>query len=439
VQQRDIVSKSGFEYLTKFCFGLGDSTAHFRISESLIDKGYFLVLYMDEVWNDVLAAKTCQDKLEMRGRGQVNFQLSTDKITRPAKVDDEGTDVDQAVDDSIIDDVKESGKLLRMSVWTRRSITQSVRPHFWFAVLVNCEDATALADPVHVDLEFRTNGESHFSEDEKGVYTWTIFCMCFCAMVAASAIQQLRKHYISRKVRQKTFSLTGNFHPVIEVFNLAAVMHWTSMMCLVIHYIAYDQNGIGWSAFSTLSTIFSEGLTVVVTSLLIVISQGWTITSDKIPNMATLLPIVGSTCVLELIGVIMQGLYEDSHDAYTSRAREGLTGLLLCANNMGTFAWFLSGVRHCLNQESRQVSSRDKFFSQFALCSTVWFLAEPVLVLVSALIADYWRHRVLMVGSLWLKTIALSLLAGIFLWPKSLYFRISSISQTELPSNLRMQ
>merc|ERR1712166_686949 len=332
VQQRDIVSKSGFEYLTKFCFGLGDSTAHFRISESLIDKGYFLVLYMDEVWNDVLAAKTCQDELGIRSRGQMNFPLSTGEITseQHGKVDDEGTHV--AFNDSIIGDVKESGKLLRMSVWTRKFIKQSIRPHFWFAVLVNCDNATAMADPVHFDLEFRTNGESHFSEDEKGVYTWTIFCMCFCAMVAVSAIQQLRKHYISRKLRQKTFSLTGNFHPVIEVFNLAAVMHWTSMMCLVIHYIAYDQNGIGWSAFSTLSTIFSEGLTVVVTSLLIVISQGWTITSDKIPNMATLLPIVGSTCVFELIGVIMQGLYEDSHDAYTSRAREGLTGLLLCAN-----------------------------------------------------------------------------------------------------------
>ena len=44
-------------YILQFCFSTGRANYDFRFSETVIDKGYTLVFYMDEVWDQVLAEK----------------------------------------------------------------------------------------------------------------------------------------------------------------------------------------------------------------------------------------------------------------------------------------------------------------------------------------------------------------------------------------------
>ena len=44
-------------YILQFCFSTGRANYDFRFSETVIDKGYTLIFYMDEVWDQVLAEK----------------------------------------------------------------------------------------------------------------------------------------------------------------------------------------------------------------------------------------------------------------------------------------------------------------------------------------------------------------------------------------------
>lgn len=427
VHERIDVETSEFKYLTKFCFGVGTGKMSHRWSEALVDKGYTLVLYMDEIWNEVLEEKTCMNKLnrfDHLGRGQVTIPLSTA----------EGLPV---LSDHV--DQMEEFDLQRMTSWAEpREITQSLRPHYWYAVLVNCHgNATDhRRQPAHFDLEFINDGDVHFGADEFGLPTCYILCMLVMLVVGGWSAMQMKQQY--RRTRNNTYpnSITGRFHPVVEVLNMAMMSLWAGMFFQVLHYACYAYNGIGLTLsgpFAFLSSILSEGTSIILTTLFIVISQGWTITSDKLPAFSTLIPIFGGTMAFEVIGVLLQVSYADSHDAYTSRAREGVTGFLLCLNQLGSYAWFVSGIKNSMAQDTKQMSSRRTFFKIFTIACSIWFLAEPLLVLLGTLLANYYRQRLLVGGSLILQTAASSMLAYLFLWPKSLYFRVSTMSQSELP------
>ena len=93
---------------------------------------------------------------------------------------------------------------------------------------------------------------------------------------------------------------------------------------------------------------------------------------------------------------------------------------------------FLEGVKKNIKVESKQMSQRHGFFLAFAFCCSIWFLAEPLLVLLSVLFANYYRQRLLVGGSLFIQSVALGLLARLFLW-RSLYFKISTMSESVLP------
>lgn len=138
--------------------------------------------------------------------------------------------------------------------------------------------------------------------------------------------------------------------PVVEALVAALVMHYVSMLLELIHYWFFNSNGYGVSFFPchSLATLLHEASKLTLTTLFIVISQGWTITTSSLPNRETLIPIVSATCGFELVGVLVQMAYADSHDAYTARAREGAMGLFLVAIHLTLYYWFLNGVKKCI-------------------------------------------------------------------------------------------
>merc|ERR1712070_427769 len=173
--------------------------------------------------------------------------------------------------------------------------------------------------------------------------------------------------------------------------------------------------------------LLHEATKLLLTSLFIVISQGWTITTDSLPRSGTLFWIVGSNFGFEVVGLVMQSLYADSHDAYSSRAREGLVGAGLVLLQVAMYVWFLRGVTTCINEESGRVSVRLQFFKSFAFSCSVWFLAEPVLVILGSLLANYYRQRVLVGGALLVQTITLGAVSWLFLSRSATYSKISTV------------
>jgi len=324
-----------------------------------------------------------------------------------------------------------SGSFLRWSEWKDHEIVQTLRPHYWYGVLINCHNSTLRQAPVHFDIVFKNdieNESSHFSADDGGMYSWTLLIFAVCNVVGFFVARRLRRHY--RKSRR----LLGHFHPVVSALLLALILYYLSLVFQLCHYVAYGSNGYGWSfpPFQLLGTLLQEASKLILTSLFIVISQGWTITKDEIPNRKVLLPILAAVGGAELLGTIVQGMYADSHDAYSSRAREGVTGFVLIAIQLAVYYWFLTGVRAVLRSMDPETDKRSGFFLAFALCSSLWFLTEPFLLLLSVLFANYYRQRLLIGGSLLIQTTALFLLSRLFLW-RGLYFKISNLGESVLP------
>jgi len=208
------------------------------------------------------------------------------------------------------------------------------------------------------------------------------------------------------------------------------------MLCQLAHYAAYSSNGYGWAwiPFQTASLVLHEALKLVLTTLFIVISQGWTINTNTLPKSGVLFSIVGITFLFECFGLLMQAIYVESHDAYSSRAREGAVGLILVLVQLGLYGWFLKGMVGCISTEWGVSRQRHGFFLSFTVCCSVWFLAEPVLVLVGTFVANYIRQRLLMGGALLFQTLALCSVAWTFLG-RSTFSKISTIGQNlDLPS-----
>jgi len=420
VSVRTDVPHGSFEYLTKFAWGVGTGLVEFRFSESVIDRGFTLVFIMDENWQEAISDKSCETQLRaaVEGRrGYLSHHLSTPDM--------------MMLGPTVMPFERDSSSNLRFSPWKTQEISHTIRPHYWYAVLMNCHNSTHRHAPVHYDMKFTQEGGAHESQDEYGMFSWALVCFFISSVVGFFVTKRLR---LRRKDGRTRGGMFGHFHPVIEALLLAMLLHYLSLILQLMHYLAYSSNGNGWSLFpmQTLSTICHEASKLALSTLFIVISQGWTITTDKVPNRDTLVPIVAATSAFELLGVVVQVLYNDSHDAFSSRAREGLTGFGLVVVQLVLYYWFLSGVKKCISTESKQMSARHGFFLAFAFCCSLWFLSEPFLVLLSIVFSEYYRQALLCGGSLFLQTVALSLLSRLFLW-RSLYFKISSLSDSVLP------
>merc|ERR1712216_1097918 len=188
--------------------------------------------------------------------------------------------------------------------------------------------------------------------------------------------------------------MLGFFHPVIEVLVVALLLHYIGMVFQMMHFWAFSSNGVGMPLIPAqfLATLSHETSRMTLTALFIVISQGYTIFSSKLPNRETLLPIVAATTSGELVGILVQWVYADSHDAYTSRGREGITGFILAAVHLAVYYWFLTGVKRC-NSETRMTNSdRAGFFHAFSFCCSIWFLSEPLFICISPIFAEYIRQ-----------------------------------------------
>jgi len=390
-----------FQYVGKFTFGAGLGTMAFRVPPALMNKNAHVVLYMDEVWDEVRTAATCEHQKRARDRGQHNTELVNGQHTSTGLFE------------------------------VKYSVNIAVRSYYYYAAVVRCEeDAWFTPDAdARFELEFRNNG-SHFSADEAGMYTWTFLCLAVLVGVSFFAAKHLGDTGGAR-----TSGLLGRFHPAVRVLISASMLHGASMLCQLAHYAAYSSNGYGWGwiPFQTASLILHEAVKLVLTTLFIVISQGWTINTNALPKSGALFSIVGTTFLFECFGLLMQAVYAESHDAYSSRAREGSVGLILVLVQLGLYGWFLKGMMGCINTESKHMSQRRGFFLSFTVCCSVWFLAEPLLVLISTFVANYIRQRLLLGGALLFQTLALCSVSWLFLG-RSAFSKISTIGQTLLPS-----
>ncbi|XP_019864220.1 PREDICTED: integral membrane protein GPR180-like [Amphimedon queenslandica] len=372
-------------FITKFCFH--DRRALFEYETNISSNGrwYF---YLDDHWSDSLAETDCRNKI-----AKARFSVGI-SATRGQQL-----------------------------------VNQWLRPHFWYVVYADpntCDESPPTEDLfigytlTFLNPDSEGNANDHFGEDEKGLLTmYTLLILFYIGGIA----------YFARRVWQ-SIQKGGPMHEVLQVLSVAIAVHFLSAFFMFINLWIFKNDGEGSSACETLSEILDVVSQMIMICMLLSMSMGWTL-GQVIPhpvNNKGQLGIIALVGGAEVILVLWEQSYEESH--YTYHVHENLPGFLLVCLRIILAVLFGYNLQSTLSKERSTL--RKDFYQAFAIICYLWFLSFPMLMLIAMVLPEYWRHRVVTIGTIAIQLVALMMLSKQFL-SRSLYWEVSTLSSTTLP------
>jgi len=382
-----------WKYLSKFGYAVGTGTFNVRVklhSPKTITNEAKLALevFLDEDWPEVEAMENiCDRKLKAR---QV----------REIRVDPNG----------------EWGE------WVNGSLGQYVRPHIWFFALSDCDQA--LQNFTHrLKFEFKANqdGGSEFSVEMRMMPTANfIYLLGFTYFVWLFV------------VRTKTFQKSsGSIHPVIWTLSVAILIQFIAQIFHSIHLWRYGYDGSGVKALEVLSEILSMLSQVTLSSLLILIALGYTLLQSKIGELDLMIPMCFMVGVIHIMLVGFGKIKDDA--SYKFHENEGAVGWVLLITRLGLYAWFLWAVQSSASEGGMKLRT---FLSQFRIAGSIYFLAYPMIFLMTKCFAPYYQHAAMAVGLMLMQMGSNLWLANLFL-TRGEYFKVSTLSSSMLPGGTK--
>jgi hypothetical protein len=166
-------------------------------------------------------------------------------------------------------------------------------------------------------------------------------------------------------------------------------------------------------------------------AILLCLSVGWTIGSSvahNSSNIKQILLIIIAIGAVEIVLVLWEQSYDESH--YTYHVHENLPGVLLIILRILITVLFGYNLNNTMNSERSTL--RKDFYKSFSHGCYLWFLSFPILMFIAVFFPQYWRHRVVTIGTIGIQSLALLLLSRQFL-SRSLYWEVSTLSSTTLP------
>lgn len=164
-------------------------------------------------------------------------------------------------------------------------------------------------------------------------------------------------------------------------------------------------------------------------SLLILVSSGWSIKHQQLPDTDIYLPVA---FIFLLIYVILTGINkvtEENYDVF-SVPFGWYIGFAQNTLRMMLYAKFLLGIRAFWNETFGELRI---FVTRFLALGTLYFFAEPIIGYSCYLFDDIHRLAVITASHLVLHTMALAWMTFLFS-NKSLYYKLSAKSRSILPT-----
>lgn len=355
-----------WQYLTKFGFerGTGTFSVRARISQSLEksiqDPGYEfplnLMVYLDIEWPQAMETQGCYAKKDL-ARFQRELRLRTN------------------------------------SDWSspvENTLGNKMRPYVWYFVIGDCHEElkNALTANEHdymieFEISIKNTDGSEFSIEDKDFMTPFMLLVIFCA---SGLLYNIKKFYFEFRNNMKID------YPLIFV-TLAIFLQMCALVCEIIHLNIYSSNGTGSYVFSLLNNVLTIISQFVFTILLILISWGWTINFDEFESMNCFLPFSGFVALLQILFAMISKLSDDEY--YKFHEYENWAGYAILVLRVALFLYFIKGI-YCSFLEAR-----DKFRSfivKLGLYGGLYFLAIPVIVIITTIVAPYCRHKVVVIG-----------------------------------------
>lgn len=353
-------------FLTRFCFLSHDGTFTFDVEYNMEYATEKLLLYYDspDQWPAVYKKfKTCEEKERVMKRENNQFiNLTLVSVSSECEV------------------IRLPGDKAYYHCKGSRAFS-SVRERWWFIAVSNCESTKGLE--LHYKITM-TNGYSfwykHFSADEFYILQTNLAALAlqtgiiFLSLLAAA---ELKKRQL--------------FHTTYRLYMMSLVAQVFGLLFLSLHYARYGYDGVGLRTSKLLGRVLQTASVVLMVLMLLLMAKGFNITRGRL-RQSSAVRLTVFMC-LYLTTYVTLFIYEQQvFDPgqvlyiYESPAGYGLTVLRLLAWCMFVYASFFT-MKH--------YPEKTAFYCPFFIFYSLWFLAGPIVIIISNHVIDKWvREKV---------------------------------------------
>ncbi|KAG0724907.1 Transmembrane protein 145 [Chionoecetes opilio] len=353
-------------FMERFCFLSKEGTFEYEVDYDIKYGTQRLLLYFDSQtqWDSVYKTdKTCEEKEDALIRGN-NQRIN---LTLPSN--NEECEMVRLPGDSAYYHCKGSRNF------------ESLRQRWWFIAVSNCESTEGLEMRYRLTM---TNGDSywykHFSADEFYILRTNLTVLALqLGLVFLSLLA-------SAELKKKEL-----LHTTYRLYLAAA---WTQVFALVfltIHYAKYGLNGVGFPFTKLLGRVLHAASTVMTVLVVLLAAKGFNITRGRLrQNSAVRLTAFMCMYIVTFLCLFIyeQQVFDPGEVLYLyeSPAGYGLIVLRLLAWLMFLYSCFFT-VKH--------YPEKSGFYGPFFGFYSLWFLAGPVIIIISNHLIDKWvREKV---------------------------------------------
>ena len=381
-----------------FRIGTGNYTFKAKLRHDISDKYHHshiplnFVGFIDEDYAKIKAAKTCVEKLDIV-RFNHQFELPLDGCDVPA-------------------------------IWG--DLVQKARSRVWHFAIADCNrlfPETGVAhNKIDFTIEVHNSDGSHLSEEENGLLIPHLLATGLFLTFFAINVHLVLRHY--RKEGELDYPLI-----------LLDIACWSEFLGLAMETLYLGSSmafGDPFFGSDFLSTAFSMAAEFIMTGLLLLMANGWSIIYAKIEDLDLLAPMGILATLLQITFWAIGRIKDD--DPLRTHDYDHWTGYVLFCMKVVFFALFISfGV-----QTYKKVQKKIKqFVLKVIMIGSVYLLAKPVLLTICTIFVDHmWRHKVLTVGHMLLQCTTMLLFASQFNSKGSAYNAVSLKQGIALPNKI---
>ncbi len=383
-------------YLTKFSYSQG--SGNFTLDAKAVNankkanfgmsNGARFFLYLDEDWEDAVAAPTCEERLKY-----AKWQSASLVSGPPLK----------------------------------HAVSQAIRPHFWYFVMADCQ-ASKIPSKIDYTLAMYNADGSHFSHEEKAP-SRVLPVLTVLFLLSMVPLLLLLQSYRNRLKGQ-------GLHPSITHLGAALLLFLCSLVLETVNYWVYAKNGTGLR-ITDIGAELANWLAQLVVSLeLLSIAWVWSVETVLTPSRkqragrTVMFRLIGGLVVLHVLFVLLGRAYDDAHSKYHESESPWALGLIGMRLLLGGL--FAGGVHNLLVREDNLMQRQ--FLVKFGTMGGIYFVSIPfVITIASTFFARYLRHQVVAIGSAAVQVFSLVGLS-VLLLTRNEYTELASLSSCTLPS-----
>ena len=253
-------------------------------------------------------------------------------------------------------------------------------------------------------------------------YVYLIILVIYFFFLFKNMLYLLRRYLKSEEIQVN-----------IVILGSAIFSQFSGVFFELVHLWIYAYNGTGIMFFDLLYQIFEVVSGIIVTTLFILIANGWTLKYRNFPDAEVYVPTALFVIAVSLAIVVIGRISEDSYDKYSEY--QGISTFLLVVFRVASWGWF---VFLAWDMERNSGVRLMNFMFEFLIAGSAYFLAMPGVVLLSWVFEPYVRKKVIALLLNLIQVLVFTFVMRLF-GGKSDYYKLSTMSESVLPGKSQQE